>query len=359
MKVNPRVCLATLLLCAAAPVRVMGQQEVKLEALFYLTYTAGEVDGKDVSRYSIGRSYLTARLAVLPRLSGRITLDSHQDGTGDQKVRLKYVYAKYDLGDYGLVRGLGVEGGMVHTAWLDYEEHVNLYRMRDPMFMERSGLFNSADFGVTITAGLGEPLSEEYRQRVTADYADRYGSFAFGIYNGGGYHAEEANESKVIQGRLTLRPLPDALPGFQLSGLAIVGEGNREVPTGNPDWRNYNLLASYQHAHGTLTAQYAWGVGNQTGSWFEPDQPSDATSFDGWALFGEGRFGSGWRIIAGYDHFERTPGGTDLGFDRVHAGIGYDLGDHNVLLLDWDRRQPTNETLSVDTRYRVVMQVKL
>ena len=91
---------------------------------------------------------------ILPNLSGRITMDAHQDGEEDMEVRLKYAYGKYSLGDVGGITGLGLEGGIVHMVWLDFEEHINLYRMRDKMFVERSGMFNSADFGVTLTGGL-------------------------------------------------------------------------------------------------------------------------------------------------------------------------------------------------------------
>ncbi|MCK5651525.1 MAG: hypothetical protein KAJ42_09120 [Gemmatimonadetes bacterium] len=364
------IVLLTLLLCARPAFAqeahgggATGLDRIEIEGLFYLTYTNGEVGGKDQNLFSINRAYLTTRVQVLPKLQGRITMDTHQDmesdGRGDWKVRLKYAYAKYNFGDYGQIRGFGVEGGMVHMVWLDFEEHVDLYRMRDPMFMERSGMFNSADLGITFTGGLGESLDEEYRSRVTSHYADRYGSFAFGVYNGAGYHGVEDNTDKNVQGRLTLRPLPDQLPGLQFSGLAILGKGNKEGDRDElPNWRTYNLFTSYQYEHGTLTAQYTWGEGNQNGSWTEPLAPTEATNFTGYSFFGEGKFGSGWRLIGGYDRLDRTPGTTDLSFNRVHAGFGYDLGSQNVLLLDWDRREFDDASLPVDTRYRVVMQLK-
>jgi hypothetical protein len=236
---------------------------------------------------------------------------------------------------------------------------MDLYRMRDPMFMERSGLFNSADIGITFSGALGESLGEEYRDRVSSSYAARHGSFAVGVYNGGGYHAVERNQDKVVQGRLTLRPLPERLPGLQVSGLAILGKGNADGEAGElPDWRTYNLFASYQHARGAVTAQYAWGEGNQRGDWTEPADATDATGFSGLSLFGEARLAGGWRAIGGFDRFERTPGASDRAFDRLHAGIGYDLGSQNILILDWDRREWDDAALDTDTRVRVVMQLK-
>jgi hypothetical protein len=179
------------------------------------------------------------------------------------------------------------------------------------------------------------------------------------VYNGGGYHASEENENKSIQGRLTVRPLPEVIPGFQLSGLAIVGEGNQDgEPEDTPDLKVYNLMASYQFPNGTLTGQYVTGEGNQKGTWYEPDLPDVATEYDGVSLFGEYKFGPHWRVIAGYDDFNRTPGDDDLSFTRVHGGIGYDFGESNILLFDLDRRNWDDSDLETDTRFQTVLQVK-
>lgn len=362
-----------ILLLLATPVPGSGQEAaaaedsypgpVSLSGLFYLSYEAGEEGGKDLNRFFINRGYLTARVNILPRLSGRLTLDPSQDldgdGRGDMEVRVKYAYAKYDFGDLGNLTDVGLEGGIVHMVWLDFEEHINLYRMRDPMFMERSGMFNSADFGATLTAGFGDPLPEEYRKTVNSSYAQRYGSMALGIYNGGGYHGDERNNNKVVQGRLTLRPLPDALPGLQVSGLGILGKGNQVGSDEEiPDWQVFNLFVSYQHPGGALAAQFATGEGNQKGTWIDPGTPAEATDFDGFSLFGEQRFGSGWRLVGGFDHLNRAPGSLDLSFNRIHGGVGYDLGGENILLFDLDHRDWEDDDREDDTRFQVVMQVK-
>ena len=332
---------------------------MSFEGLFYLTYQNGESGGEDFSKFAVTRSYFTTRIKLLPNLSGRITMDGHQDDTGDVKVRLKYAYAKFDFGDLGGLKKVGMEAGIVHMVWLDFEEHIDLYRMRDKMFMERSGLFNSADFGLTLAGGLGEDLPAEYQDEVSHYYPGRYGSFAVGVYNGGGYHATEKNEDKTIQGRLTVRPLPDVIPGLQFSGMAIVGEGNQEGdPDDTPDFRAFNAMASYQFPNGTVTAQYATGEGNQKGSWYEADDEAEAQEYDGFSLFGEYKFGPHWRVIGGYDDFDRTPGDEDLSSTLFHGGIGYDFGDRNILLLDLEQRNWDDSDLETDTRVQVVMQVK-
>lgn len=354
--------LAALLLSASAAT-LQAQTDpgpVSMSGLFYLAYEHGEMEGVDYSGFAVNRSYLAASVKILPRLSARITLDGHQDDTGDMKVRLKYAHAKYDLGTAGPLSGLNIEAGIAHMVWLGFEEHINAYRMREKMFMERSGLFNSADFGVTLAGNLGGKIDQEYQETVSSSEAGRWGSFAVGVYNGGGYHAIEMNENRAVQGRLTVRPLPDVLPGLQVSGLAIASKGNQPDGEGveaAPDWNTYNLFLSYQHRNATLTAQYVDGRGNQKGSFTEPDDPSMATEYTGYSLFGEAKQGP-WRFIAEFDDFNRKPGSADLSFIRYHAGIGYDLGGGNILLLDVDRRDWDVDARPSDTRAQVVMQVK-
>ncbi len=361
------------LLTIATPSLLTGQEpssphphvtdRVSLSGLFYLTYEVDEVDGEKSSRFFVPRAYLTMRVGILPKLSGRITFDTSQDlegdGRGDMEVRLKYAYAEYEVGNWGLVRGLGLEAGIVHMVWLDFEEHINLYRMRSPMFLERTGIFNSADFGLTLGGGFGPDLPEDYTRSVSSHYASRYGSFAVGLYNGTGYHGDERNTDKVIQGRLTLRPLPDALPGLQVSGLAITGKGNQSAESGEiPDWRTLDLFLSYQHPRGTLTAQHMWGEGNQKGTWTEPGAPGSAGDYSGYSIFGEGRLGPAWRIIAGADQVNRETGSADLGFTRLHGGVGYDLGRQNILLLSLGRRDWNEEGGPDETQLTVVFQLK-
>lgn len=336
---------------------------VDFSGLFYLSYENGESKGKDVNEFFVDRAYLTAKVKILPFLSGRVTLDTSQDqegdGAGDMEVRLKYAYAKVDLGTWRQLHDLELEAGIVHMVWLDFEEHINLYRMRSPMFIERSGVFNSADFGMTLSGLLGPELDEEYRRTISDKYAGRHGSFAVGMYNGGGYHGQEENSDKVAEARLTWRPLPDSLPGLQLSGLAIVGKGNRPGERDEiPDWETYDAFLSYEHPEGAFTAQYIKGTGNQKGTWVQPGRPWDSTDFEGWSVFAERRFGPRWRLIGGYDRFERDVDDADLDFDRAFVGVGYDLGKQNLLVIDYDRRTFDDPGQEDESRVQVTLQLK-
>jgi hypothetical protein len=341
-------------------------EKIDFSGLFYLTYQDGELDDERFSRFFVTRAYFTAEAEILPFLSGRVTFDTAQDlegqGRGDMEVRLKYAFAKFHFKDRGLLNDPNLEAGIVHMVWLDFEEHINLYRMRGPMFMERSGIFNSADFGLTFASSMGDDLDETFRSYAGNKYGTRNGSFAVGIYNGSGYHGDERNVNKTVEARLTWRPLPHNLKGLQVAGLLIHGDGNQPEEDGNPPlWKTYNAFLSYQFLNGTLTAQYVRGQGNQGGTWVEPDDPSKAIPYSGYSAFLEWRFGRRhqWRIIGNYDWFERiSDGGADFGFTYAAASVGYDLGKSNILMLDFDQRDWQDPSQPTDRRVQAVMQLK-
>lgn len=348
----------------AAPARSWSDR-ITLSGLFYLTYQDGRVADEDLSRFYITRGYLTAEAAILPFMSARITFDTAQDlegqGYGDMEVRLKYAFAKFRFADRWLLSSPNLEAGIVHEVWLNFEESINLYRMRGPMFMERSGMFNSADFGVTFAAGLGPKLEGEKRALARDTFGTRHGSLALGLYNGAGYHGDERNTDKVVEARLSWRPLPEQVPGLQVSGLLIEGKGNLPADGGGPpDWEVANLFVSYQFRRGTATAQVVDGIGNQEGSWIEAGDPAAAMPFSGYSAYLEWRLGGRqqWRLNGSFDRLERVAGdGSDFSFRYAYLAVGYDLGRENILLLDVDRRDWDAPARTTDTRVQLVLQV--
>jgi hypothetical protein len=339
--------------------------DLHVDGLFYLTYQDGVFDDERYSEFFVTRAYLTVEADILPFLSGRLTLDTTQDtegqGRGDMEVRLKYAFAKFRFSDLGLLNDPNLEAGIVHMVWLDFEEHINYYRMRGPMFMERSGIFNSADFGLTLASGLGDDLPRAFRSYAGNKYGTRNGSFAVGIYNGAGYHGDERNVNKSVEARITWRPLPDLIRGLQVAGLMINGDGNApDSGDGPPKWRTYNGFLSYQWPRGTFTAQYVSGEGNQRGNWVEVDDPSKAIPYTGFSAFVECKLGlrKQWRLVGAYDRFERiADSGDDFSFVYGHVSVGYDLGKQNILMLDVDQRDWDDPLRETDYRAQVVLQL--
>jgi len=326
--------------------------QVKVGGLGYVSYQDGKSGGNDYSKTTLKRGYLNVEAKILPFLSARITPDITQDSTGDVKVRLKYLYGKFDLGTAGFLSKNYLEFGLAHMPWLDFEEHINLYRLQDTMFMERNGLFDSADFGVMVGGNFGADLPDDYQKKVSKAYAGSWGSYQVGVYNGGGYHAAENNTNKVLEGRVTIRPLASVVPGLQLSYFGINGKGNTAA---EPDWTLSDAMVSYESELVVATGQYVTGTGNQKGD--AVDATGKARNRKGWSGFVEGKLSPKWSLIARYDQFDPNTHADSDKVKRTIAGVAYKFNSSNLLLLDYDEARYDQPGKPKDTRAQLTLQV--
>jgi len=288
-------------------------------------------DNKKIDRFTLKRGYFTIKSELSDMFSVRytqdITLDNEGEDAGNVEMRLKYLYLKMKLNHIKLLEDTYFEIGLVHRPWLDYEEHINRYRVQGTMFIERYHLVNSADFGITYVGLLGGKLDEDYQKNVSNSYPGRYGSFAIGVYNGGGYHAIEFNNNKTVEGRLSLRPIPRWHPGLQISYSFIYGMANTES---NKAIFNSNLLMlSSESRYHVATAQAYFGKGDFHGEY--SDENGVSLENVGYSLFGELKIPSTSLALFGrYDEFKSKD--TDI-FDQntAIAGIAYRFLKSKVL----------------------------
>ncbi len=331
-----------------------GLKGLSIGGDWYLSHISGEEsDGTNYDEWAVTRAYVNIKKkGITPYLDSRITLDAHQDAEGDMEVRLKYAYAHFKFGDMGFVTQPNLELGLVHTPWLDFEQKINRYRMRGTMFIERSGLFNSADFGFTFGGNFGGEMDKDYQKNVNKSYAGKFGSFAVGFYNGGGYHAEETNLNKVAEARISVRPVPDVVPGLQVSYFGTFGDGNFATDsTASEEWKTNIAMLSYEHEMFTVAGQYAFGQGNQKGTW------ADSVDYSGYSLFAEGKFGPNWRAILNYDFFDINADNDDDAFTKLIVGVGYDFGSSNILLFDYETKSYEMSGVDNSNEYKLTMQI--
>ncbi len=331
---------------------------LRVGGLFYLAWQGGKRStGAGFSQFVLNRGYLDVQKTVSSHLAARYTTDITRDATGDWKTRIKYLYGRFDLAGGVVLSGLGLEFGQVHNPWLDFEESINGFRMQGTMFLERNNIFNSADVGVVVGSDLGGKVDEAYRGAVSNSYAGRYGTWQLGLYNGGGYHASEANVNKVIEGRLTLRPLPDVAPGLQLSALGVTGKGNLAVDP--PEFQVFDGMLSFQSATFTATAQYYRGTGSGDGTAVVA-AGGPGRRQDGWSAFGAVHLLAGNRLslIGRYDRFDgnRDDPNNDVQ-KRAIGGIAYAIHKGDVVLVDYDHVDHTSPGLASDRQAQVTLQL--
>jgi hypothetical protein len=326
--------------------------QVKASGLAYISYQNGQTAGVDYSKTVLKRGYFGADAKITSYLSARAMLDVTQDSTGDWKARFKYLYGKFDLGTAAVFNKNYIEFGLAHMPWLDFEEHVNYYRLQDTMFMERNNLFNSADMGVMWGANLGADMPDDYLKNVNKAYAGRWGSIQVGVYDGAGYHAAETNTNKVIEGRLTIRPLPDLVPGLQVTYFGINGKGNKAT---EPDWSSNTGMISYESRWLVVTGQYVDSTGNQGGS--AVDASGKSVPQKGWSGFVEGKLSPTWSVIGRYDQFDPNSDVDNNSNKRSILGVAYKFNANNMLLLDYDQVNYDQAGKPTDKRTQLTLQV--
>lgn len=336
-----------------------SREGIKIEGQWFLLYQYNNLDVNEGEEniisnnsFEITRGYLTFKKEFNKTFSARmtsdVTVDEEGDGRGDIEVRLKYAYLKTNLPSWGFFTKPYIEFGLVHRPWLDFEEHVNRYRVQGNMFIERSRVINSADFGITFVTLFGGMVDEQYQKIISKSYPGRYGSMSFGVYNGGGYHAIESNSSKNLEGRLTLRPLPDVLPGLQFSYHGVYGKGNTEI---NPDLNIHQGFVSYENKFGVITAQIARNQGDMGGKYWIDS--TNTYKMKGGSVFGEFKLlPTRLTFFGRYDHYQALDKSElDFTSDVFILGAGYYFTPKSKFIFDVDYVSNKIEAITTKTYY--------
>jgi hypothetical protein len=335
---------------AQAPSALQG---LSVSMLGYLDYSAGEKAGagdrsSSYNSFGLNRGYLTVKKTITPWLSARITTDIHRDTTesastnGDYTLRLKYLYGEFKPNDLGPFTQMKMEAGQGHTPWLDFEEHINPYRVQGTMAIERAGIFNSSDLGVSLRGNIGGKLADAKAKTGNHHYDGLYGSWHVGLYNGGGYHADEVNADKAIEGRLSIRPAPAVVPGLQLTYLGVYGDGNKDEATlDNPDYVVNMGMLSLENPAYIVTAQYFQTTGNAGGS-MTAGLNKESLDTEGYSFFGRVRLPfitNNLALFGRYDHFDQDADNIiadNTAYDMYVGGLSYDVAKGNQLILTYE-----------------------
>ncbi|PKP19686.1 MAG: hypothetical protein CVU05_10835 [Bacteroidetes bacterium HGW-Bacteroidetes-21] len=307
---------------------------------WFMAYQYGESSTDTINSFTIKRATLTVKQKISKIFEARftqdITLDNEGSDAGNIEMRLKYCYLKTNLPDAGFITSPNIEFGLVHRPWVDFEEKINRYRVQGALFLDRNKIISSADFGVTLGGLLGGKLESKSDKKINYAYPGKYGSFSIGVYNGGGYFATEKNLNKIIEGRLTIRPLPNVLPGLQFSYLQSYGKGNL---VSSPDYINSLGALSFESNYFNAIAQYYQGKGNYLGDYV--DSLGQSTKNNGYSFFLELKIPKTKASLIGrYDDFTQNLYGNKVS-KRYIAGISYFFFENSKIILDVDYLKKT------------------
>jgi len=169
--------------------------KLKFGGLTYLGFTHADFKDdaiSDTNKFEMRRAYVQIKAYLLedPKSYFRVTLDmEHVDKAGavqgDYNVRFKYAYLYLNE----ILPYTGVELGMAHRPWIDYEEHNSwFYRDTHWTFTEADNsakLSNSADLGFNFKT------------------ETKYFGSEVGLFTGEGYHNVEDGKGISFEWRAT------------------------------------------------------------------------------------------------------------------------------------------------------------
>lgn len=317
---------------------------ISFSGQWFLSYQSGRKSNVTDNEFLLKRGYITFQKKFDDHFAARITqdvsVDREGDGEGDIEIRLKYGYLRYQFGSNDILHKPQIEFGLVSRPWIDFEQGINPYRVQGTMFLERYGILSSADYGITFLSLLGGEIDEEYQKKVNKNFPGRYGSVALGIYNGGGYHAIEKNENKLIEGRLSLRPLPDIFPGLQLSYVGAYGKGNSGI---SPEFKVNTAFLSFETELFILTGTYYEGKGFENGEKLSPG--NFPYSNNGYSIFTDINIPqTPFSLLGRYDYFNTDASPEKINYKRMIVGISYAFLEGSKIIFDYDRVKRSNFT---------------
>jgi hypothetical protein len=203
--------------------------KLKFSGLAYVGYRYNDFKEQDnESNFEVRRAYLQLKAYLMddPKSYYRVTLDAHQDAAttdGNFQVRVKYAYIYL----HDVLPFTGVELGLAHRPWHDYEEHTSWhYRNISKVLVEQGNgahLSNSADFGFNF--------------KTKTQYFDS----EIGLYNGEGYHNVQLEKGLSLEWRATAH---------------ILGVNGKDKQTTKTYW-DASFFGQYNKDHKDMTATTA------------------------------------------------------------------------------------------------------
>lgn len=320
------------------------------------TKTEGTVNPPNSAGFEMRRNYVQVKAFFNDKDYVRVTMDATKElasdpGTASEKtsqnsgyadVFVKYAYLYLD----NVLPYTGVEAGIAHRPWIDYEEHNGwYYRSFAKVLIEPKAtatengpdLVNSADFGVNFKTKTSMFSSE------------------LGIYNGEGYHADktaanqEATTDMSFEWRLTGHILGDGTKVgkndltkdtyLHVSTYGLMSKNHKDesnvlnqsisqtssvVGAGEYNRNMYGFHAVYNQPAFLIAAQYV----------INEDDYQDSSvnkNTKAWSINGEYRPFTDWTVIGRYDNvMQEVEGSTTasqnvetMDLEKIIYGVAY------------------------------------
>ena len=360
-------------LSASDPINVYSHADkLKFSGLTYLGFTQTDFQDSsldDTSKFEMRRAYVQMKAYLLedPKSYFRVTLDmEHVDKAGatqgDYNVRFKYAYLY--LND--ILPFTGVELGIAHRPWIDYEEHNSwFYRDTHWTFTEAGNsakLSNSADLGFNFKT------------------KTQYFASEVGVFTGEGYHDVEDGANVSLEWRFTGHLLGVSGKDKQTKktywDASFFGQYNMENNKYTEDTDGSGVASNQDLIWGGLhtvfnmpsfmiAAQYIYSKDTVEGPYVYKKAGQGYNAHIVYRMGDEKQY----RLVARYDHWtpEQKSGGYTLSKNTYYGGLVWQQNENvqwvaNVLSYA-NENTPDGQDIAVDgkdhsTNYMITAQIE-
>jgi len=299
--------LGSVALSASEPLPIFAKaSKIKVSGDVFIGFTYNKYDNDtSTAEYELRRAYLQFKSYFLDNKKSyyRITMDAHNDN-GSKDLRVKYAYMY--LAD--VLPNTGVEVGVAHRPWHDYETHSSWYYR------------NIAK--IALEYGNGGKLSSSADLGVNFKTKTKYFESEIGLFNGEGYHEDQSSDKGMsFEWRTTAHVLGVSAGGKQTTrtyfDISFFGQYNSEHKDGD-DLVFGGLHAVYNMPSFLISAQYIKSLDTQSGS------DISAQAGHGYSVNGEYRFGAKkeYRVLGRYDSWTDETN-NDLVNTTTIAGVAW------------------------------------
>ena len=319
--------------------------------------TGASVD--DSMGFELRRNYVQVKAFINDKDFFRVTMDTTKElasSTSYANMYAKYAYLYLD----NVLPYTGVEIGIAHRPWIDYEEHnawhyrsINKVAIEQKTNATDSGpdLINSADLGFNL-----KTKTEFFTSEI-------------GMFNGEGYHADKlaANQKNStdlsLEWRLTGHILgsgeklgkndltKDTYLNLSTYGLASKNHKDDNVTVNDPkeyDRSMYGIHAVYNQPEFLLAAQYYIAKDKAQNTTLTG---TDGKEYKGWSVNAEVRPMTDWTIIGRYDvsDIDKVAKGTGLktknqDMKQTLLGVAYKMNKNVSFIASGKHITDTTET---------------
>ena len=298
----------------------------KPEARIFTSLNSTFADGKNHTKFDLGRAYLGYSYNFTKKLSGRVVYDVADPSVGKLKFTgmLKFGYLRYQT------EKLTITGGMIPLPEYDQGDKRWGHRYIYKTMHDEYGFGTSADLGLSVAYNLAPWISADLT-----------------VMNGEGFKLADADSTFKAGAGITVLPLK----GFSLRGYFD------DMTKNGINQQTVEVIAAYDHKVFSLTATYNFRKNHSF---------TEGRDYHGFSLNGNASLSEKIKIFGRYDYLtsvivggDTDPWNIDKDGQLFLAGIEFTLAPGVNISPNFQGWKPASSGMPFISRFLISLDLKI